>query len=100
MKISARELDRIVLQAIADDYESFDSVVSRLSRLGSFICGVYEAEDVERSLLSSIANGFVEAYLLHMEPPHATPVRVDAGSVRRYWYHITDEGQEYLREVT
>jgi hypothetical protein len=99
MKVSTRELDRIVLQALSDDYQSFDSVVGKLSRLGSFICGVYDADEVERSLLSSIAKGFVEAYLLQADPPYARPVRADPGTVRKYWYCITNEGEEYLRRI-
>jgi hypothetical protein len=88
-----------VLQAVSDDYESFDSVVGKLSRLGSFICGVYEADEVERSLLSCIAKRFVEAYLLHADPPYATAVRPDLRTVRKYWYCITEEGKEYLRGI-
>jgi hypothetical protein len=100
MTVSTSELDRIVLQALSDDYQSFDSVFGKLSRLGSFICGVYEADEVERSLLSSIARRFVQAYLLHAEPPYATAVRADLKTVRSYWYCITEEGKEYLRGIT
>jgi hypothetical protein len=38
MKVTS-ELDRIVLQAVSEDCESFDTVMSKLSRLGSFISG-------------------------------------------------------------
>ena len=99
MTVTARELDRIVLQALSEDCESFDSVVSKLSRLGSFICGVCDVDKVERSLLTSVGNKFVEAYLIHADPPYATAVTVEAGTVSRYWYCITEEGKKYLRSL-
>lgn len=99
MNASTRELDRIVLLAVSEDYESFDSVVSKLSRLGSFISGACDVDKIERSLLTSISNRFVEAYLIHAEPPYATAVVAEAGAISRYWYRITEEGIAYLRRL-
>ena len=98
--VTTSELDRIVLQAVSDDYESFDSLVNKLSRLGSFICGVYEGDEVERSLPSCIAKRFVVDYLLHADPSVCDGCASRRRDVRKYWYRITEEGKEYLRGVS
>jgi hypothetical protein len=98
MKVTS-ELDRIVLQAVSEDCESFDTVVSKLSRLGSFISGTCDIDKVERSLLSSVANRLVEAYVIHADPPYATAVNADTDSVRRYWYCLTEAGRQHLRGI-
>lgn len=93
MTESSHELDRVVLEAVSDDYQSFESVVSKLSQSNS----AYEkVTDIERVLLSSIANKLVAAYLLHADPPYATEVGADSDNIRRYWFCITDEGRKYL----
>jgi hypothetical protein len=97
MNVSARELDRVVLETVSEDYESFEAVVSKLSlRLNHSACTTSEIARVERSLLAFIANNLVRAYLIHADPPYATAVGVDLDTVRRYWFCITEEGQDYL----
>jgi len=94
MKARSRELDRVLLEAVSEDYQSFESVVSKLSQANQVAYGVPE---VERMLLSSIADHLVAAYLIHADPPYATEVGVDPDTIRRYWFCITEQGREYLR---
>ncbi len=96
MNISYIEFDRVVLEAVSEDYESFESVVSKLSRLNNPILGLCEIERIERSLLSSIDNNLVSAYLIHAEPPYATIVVEKLDSIRSYWFCLTEEGKAYL----
>jgi hypothetical protein len=96
MNVSYNEFDRVVLEAVSEDYASFESVVSKLSRLDSPIFGLCEMDRIERSLLSSIANNLVSAYLIHAEPPYATIVDGKLDSVRSYWFCLTEEGKAYL----
>jgi hypothetical protein len=93
MRTSTQDLDRIVLEAVSDDYQSFESVVSKLSRMERADC---EAPDVERILLTSLANHLVAAYLLHADPPYATEVGIEQDNIRTYWFFITQEGRHYL----
>lgn len=92
MKARSRELDRVILEAVSEDYQSFESVVSKLSQASQI-----GTTDIERMLLSSIADHLVAAYLIHADPPYATEVGVDADTIRRYWFCITEQGREYLR---
>ena len=96
MTASAHELERVVLESVSEDYQSFESVVSKLSHLSAAYGGV---TDVERVLLSSISNKLVAAYLLHADPPYATEVGATSDNIRRYWFCITDEGRKYLASL-
>lgn len=97
--MTVSEFDRVVLEAVSEDYESFESVVSKLSRLNSALFGISEVDRIERSLLSSIANKLVTAYLIHAEPPYATAVGEPLDSVRSYWFYLTEEGKEHLNRL-
>ena len=85
----------MVLEAVSEDYQSFESLVSKLSQSKD----AYEIPDLERMLLSAISNHLVSAYLLHADPPYATEVGADPETIQRYWYCITEEGREYLRRL-
>lgn len=93
MRASFHELDRVVLEAVSEDYQSFEAVVSKLSQENE---DYEDVADIERVLLRSIANSFIAAYLLHADPPYATEVGADSGHIRRYWFCITEKGREYL----
>jgi hypothetical protein len=95
MKTTLQGLDRVVLEAVSEDYQSFESLVSKLSKAKD----AYGVPDLERMLLSAISNHLVSAYLIHADPPYATEVGADPETIRRYWYCITEEGREYLRQL-
>jgi hypothetical protein len=96
MPLSAARLKRIVLEAVSEDYESFESVVSKLLRLPDADEG-RDIDRIEHSLLSLVAHRLVGAYLIHADPPYATAISVHPDTVRQCWFFITDEGREYLR---
>ena len=96
MAHKSTEIDRVVLEAVSEDYESFESVVSKLSRGQHHTCRISE---IERSLLTAIANNFIRAYLIHADPPYTTAVGANSDTVRRYWFCITEEGKRYLHGV-
>lgn len=97
MPLSADKFKRIVLEAVSEDYESFESVASRLSRLPDAEDGCY-IDRIEQSLLCSVAHRLVGAYLIHADPPYTTAISADPDTVRKCWFFITDEGREYLRK--
>ena len=96
MKTRSHELDRVVLEAVSDDYLSFESLVRKLSQSQFAHWAVL---DIERMLLSAISNHLVSAYLIHADPPYATEVGANSETIQRYWFCITDEGREYLRRL-
>jgi hypothetical protein len=88
---SSHELDRVVLEAVSEDYQSFESIVSKLSQFADIVVA-----DIERTLLSCIADNLVAAYLIHADPPYATEVGASSETIRRYWFCITEQGREYI----
>lgn len=96
MKADLYELDRALLEAVSEDYQSFEAVVRKLSEANS---AYGPATNIERILLTSLANKLVAAYLIHADPPYATEVGANSENIRRYWFCITDEGREYLSRI-
>jgi hypothetical protein len=92
----SREFERAILEAVSEEYQSFESVVSKLSPASQI---TYEVIEIESMLLSLIANNLVGAYLIHADPPYATEVEADPDTIRRYWFCITEQGREYLRRL-
>jgi hypothetical protein len=93
MRASFQELERVVLEAVSEDYQSFESIVSKLSRPDYAYC---ESVDIERVLLSLIATKLGAAYLIHADPPYATEIGPDGDNIRRYWFYITEKGRKHL----
>ena len=96
MTANPHDLERLVLQAVLDDYRSFEWIAGRLTH--EFNAGL-AVIDLERILLSSIARNLVAAYLIHADPPYATKVNADLANIRTFWFWITEEGQKHLRRV-
>jgi len=96
MRRGFHELDRVVLEAVSEDYQSFEALVSKLSQSKNAQCGV---SDIESTLLGALANHLVSAYLLHADPPYLTEVGASPETIQRYWFAITEEGREYLRDL-
>jgi hypothetical protein len=93
MTVGNHQIDRVVLEAVSDDYQSFESVADKLSQADA---GAWAVIDVERILLISIANKLIAAYLIHADPPYATEVGADSSNIRTYWFCITEEGRRHL----
>jgi hypothetical protein len=96
MTASSHELYLLILRAVAEDYQSFESIVSQVSITDpEYGPGV----EIEQSLLSLVATNLVGAYLLHADPPYATPVEATPEMIRTYWFCITEEGRKYLDDA-
>lgn len=85
----------MVLEAVSEDYQSFEAVVSKLSQFADWV-----VSDIEQILLATITNNLVAAYLIHADPPYATEVGADSETIQRYWFCITEEGRRYLSQLT
>ena len=96
MRARLYELERFVLEAVSEDCQSFEAVVSKLSTEDA---AYFSPSDLEQILFASIANKLVAAYLLHADPPYATEVVVSSENIQRYWFYITDEGRNYLDQI-
>jgi hypothetical protein len=86
------DLNRTILEVVLRDFESFESIVSKVFRSSDD-----EASDkVRRGLRSLLEDGLVGAYLIHAEPPYATPVNPEPDQLQWYWYTTTARGRSLL----
>jgi len=99
MKQDVNELDQIILEVLSDNFESFESVVSKLSRRYIGFQQRFHMDQIKSRLLCNTVNGLVGAYLIHADPPYVTAANVSADTIDRYWFDLTDSGRNYHRVV-
>jgi hypothetical protein len=73
------------MEVISRDFEPFEAIVSKVSGRSD-----HDASDeVLIGLRELLADGLVGAYLIHTDPPYATPVDPEPDNMNCYWYTIT-----------
>jgi len=94
MPLQDDELDRMILGVVSRDFEPLESILSKLARSGA------EANDsdIERRLVSLVADKFIGGYLLHAEPPYLTEVEINEVTIYEAWFYITTKGKKLLNK--
>lgn len=93
------ELDRIILESLSSDFEPFESLVSGIIDRRADSRAIFSVDQIRLSLLRSIANRLVGAYIIHAEPPFVSSVCVSLETVDTRWFYVTEEGRRYLRAL-
>ena len=93
------ELDRLVLDAVGDDFIPLEQIVHRIAVPGR-ISGKLDPELLFSRLLDLIADKLINAYLLHADPPYITPVSVPSGALPSSWFYITERGRKCLANAS
>ena len=86
-------LNRIILEIVLRDFEPFEAIAGEASKSSSDE-GI---DGIREDLRILLARGLVGAFLIHIEPPYATPVDPQPDEMERYWYTITPAGRRYLQ---
>jgi hypothetical protein len=86
------DLNRMILEIVLRDFESFESIVAKLSKANSEI----GSDEVKGGLLALLVDDLLGAYLIHADPPYFTAVDVTPDTLEWYWFLITEEGQRHL----
>jgi hypothetical protein len=82
----------MILEIVLRDFESFESIVSKLSRSNPGV----GSEEIKRLMLRLLADDLMRAYLIHADPPYFTPVDATADTIEWYWLLITEQGKKHL----
>jgi hypothetical protein len=85
-------LSRMILEIVLRDFESFESIVTKLSKAKPGT----GSDEVKALLLALLANDLLGAYLIHADPPYFTPVDAAPNTIEFYWLLITEEGKKNL----
>ena len=87
------DLNRMILEIVLRDFESFESIVAKLSKANPEV----GSDEVKTLLLALLADELLAAYLIHADPPYFTPVDATRDTVEWYWLLITEEGKRHLQ---
>ncbi len=84
------DLNRMILEIVLRDFESFESIVAKLSKANPEV----GSDEVKALLLALLADDLLGAYLIHADPPYFTPVDATPDTIELYWLLITEEGKK------
>lgn len=90
------ELNQMVLDAVANDYERFDMVVSQIAGWTNNSVGASEAGQIECALLKTIVDGDVQAYEYSESSGSYLAVEAHSVNIPTCWFYITDQGKKRL----
>ena len=93
------ELSRLVLQAVADDFEEIEMIVHDVTKwLGGVDDSTYRRQ-IEHALMKCIADKNVKAYETSDELQQFVATRADLQTISEHWFYITEQGKEQLRRL-
>lgn len=94
-----RMLHDFVLEAMANDYESFECVVQQvLSWAGQRGITVTDS-DVAGGIEWAIRKGYATAYLLSAQPPYSQPVAFSREHLHDLWFYVTRDGMQRVKDL-
>jgi hypothetical protein len=87
------DLNRMILEIVLRDFESFESIVAKISKAKPHV----GSDEVKALLLALLADDLLGAYLIHADPPYFTPVDTTPNTIEFYWLLITEGGKRHLQ---
>jgi hypothetical protein len=93
------EIERLVLQAVANDYEEFDMIVHDVTKLMHGVCEAPNVIQIENALMKSIVDRNVDAYQYSETIHQYVATQADVQNLRTLWFYITDQGKRRLRDI-
>jgi hypothetical protein len=93
------ELERVVLQAVANDYEEFATIVQDVARWMSKIWDLPNKQQIERALMKSIADKNVNAYETSDELQQFIATQADPQKIGIQWFYITEQGRQRMQRL-
>jgi hypothetical protein len=93
------ELGRMVLEAVANDYEELEMIISEIVDWTGSGNDAPDRNQIELALLMSITNRDVEAYEYSEKSCRFIPTPADPQKLHTLWFYITEQGKERLRRL-
>jgi hypothetical protein len=94
------DLNRMILELVACDFEPFESILDNLSRRNTDALSACDPDEMQEVLLALVTDGLLGAYLIHADPPYITAADPSLETVQRYWFMITEKGVRYLKNTS
>jgi hypothetical protein len=94
MTNNTNELERLVLQSVANDFEELEMIVSEIGKWTSGNEAAPDASRIEPALMDAIREGSVKAYDHELVPTEADPQRIHS-----LWFYITKQGLTRMQRL-
>ena len=93
------EINRLVMEACADDYEEFSMIVSEIEKWRNGDPNAPTIHQIEEALIQSIENKDIEAFEENDCRLCLTTVLPDHETISRLWFYVTGQGKKWVREM-
>src|SRR4051812_6736725 len=96
--MSSRSAVEYVLDVIADDYESFETIVTEVNRLANERGQYFSEQQICESLSAVMAKGLAKSYELSFTDPQIKEVPFTRENVGGLSYFLSDKGRQYIQQ--
>jgi hypothetical protein len=90
------DLDYLVLQAVADDFEEFEMIVNEITKWTSNKTTL-DIDRIQQALMKATAAGLVKAYESRDHQLVAT--EADPQKIHSLWFYVTAEGKLRMQKL-
>jgi hypothetical protein len=90
------DLDYLVLQAVADDFEEFEMIVNEITKWTSNKM-TPDVDRIQQALMKATAEGLVRAYESRDHQLVAT--KADPQKIHSLWFYVTEEGKLRMQKL-
>jgi hypothetical protein len=88
-----------VLEAVSNDYESFEQILEQVVRWSSDRGLSATRAEIIPILENAIRDGYVQAYILSAEQPHTQIVEFSLDRLDSLWFYVTPKGKQFVTEL-
>jgi hypothetical protein len=96
VKSRERILDEFVLEAMSNDYESFQCILQQVTKWSDEKTLPARRQEVLEALQRVIRQGYALPYLLSPQKPYSQAVEFSPDRLDDFWFHVTPEGRELV----
>ncbi|MGD0730978.1 MAG: hypothetical protein ABR956_06920 [Terracidiphilus sp.] len=93
------ELEYLVLQAVANDFEEFGMIVSDIAKWTSGNQSTPDHRHIEQALMAAIAREEITAYECSETTNQLITTQADTQKLRELWFYITEQGKTRMQRL-
>jgi hypothetical protein len=88
-----------VLEAVSNDFESFDHILEQVIRWSSDRGLTTTRADIIGILKNTIRDDYVQAYVLSAEQPRGQVAEFSPEQLDRLWFYVTPKGKQFVTQL-
>ena len=99
MTNNANRLEYMVLQAVANDFEELEMIISEIGKWTSANDPSPDADQIERALMEAIADENVKAYEPREGHHQLVATQAEPQKMHALWFYITAQGTDRMQKL-